>query len=99
MSYIPTPEQAEELVKRFNKEPFHIQHVETVSKVMGEFAKEYDPENVDFWRTVGMLHETAEKNRLRKTALIVVGGCLGKEYLRSMLYHPDFTTEYRKGNA
>ena len=27
------------------------------SKVMGEFAKEYDPENVDFWRTVGMLHD------------------------------------------
>lgn len=57
MSYIPTPEQAEELVKRYNKEPFHIQHAETVSKVMGEFAKEYDPENVDFWRTVGMLHD------------------------------------------
>ena len=57
MSHIPTPEQAEELVKQYNKEPFHIQHAETVSKVMGEFAKEYDPENVDFWRTVGMLHD------------------------------------------
>ena len=57
MSYIPTPEQAEELLKKYNKEPFHIQHGETVSKVMGEFAKEYDPENVDFWRTVGMLHD------------------------------------------
>lgn len=57
MSYIPTVEQAEELVKRYNKEPFHIQHAETVSKVMGEFAKEYDPDNVDFWRTVGMLHD------------------------------------------
>ena len=57
MSYIPTPEQAEELVKRYNKEPFHIQHAETVSKVMGEFAKEYDSENIDFWRTVGMLHD------------------------------------------
>ena len=57
MSYIPTPEQAKELVKQYNKEPFHIQHAETVSKVMGEFAREYDPENVDFWRTVGMLHD------------------------------------------
>ena len=57
MSYIPTPEQAEELVKKYNKEPFHIQHAETVSKVMGEYAREYDPENVDFWRTVGMLHD------------------------------------------
>ncbi len=57
MSYIPTPEQAEELLKRYNKEAFHIQHAETVSKVMGEFAKEYDPERVDFWRAVGMLHD------------------------------------------
>ena len=57
MSYIPSPELAKELVERYNKEAFHIQHAETVSKVMGEFAKEYDPENVDFWRTVGMLHD------------------------------------------
>ena len=57
MSYIPTPEQAEELVKKYNNDAFHIQHAETVSKVMGEFAKEYDSENVDFWRTVGMLHD------------------------------------------
>ena len=57
MAYIPTPEQAEELLKRYNKEPFHIQHAETVSKVLGEFAKEFDPERVDLWRAVGMLHE------------------------------------------
>ena len=57
------------------------------------------PEEKIFRCTVGTLHETAEENRLRKTALIVVGGCLGEEYLRSLLYHPDFTTEYRKGNA
>ncbi len=57
MSYIPTPEQAEELLKRYNKEAFHIQHAETVSKVMGEFAKEFDSGRVDFWRAVGMLHD------------------------------------------
>ena len=57
MSYIPTPEQALELVKKYNHEDFHIQHAETVSKVMGEFAREFDPERVDFWRTVGMLHD------------------------------------------
>ena len=57
MSYIPTPDQAKELVMKYNKDAFHIQHAETVSKVMGEFAKEFDPENVDFWRSVGMLHD------------------------------------------
>ena len=57
MSYVPSAEQARELVQQYNKEPFHLQHAETVSKVMGEIAKEYDPDNVDFWRVVGMLHD------------------------------------------
>ena len=57
MSYIPTPEQALELVKRYNSEPFHIQHAETVGKVMGEIAKSRDPENADYWRAVGILHD------------------------------------------
>jgi len=57
MSFIPTPEQAKEILMQYNKEAFHIRHAETVSKVMGEFAKEYDSENVDFWRSVGMLHD------------------------------------------
>lgn len=57
MSYIPTPEQARELVMRYNREAFHLQHAETVSKVMGELAKKFDPDKVDFWRTVGMLHD------------------------------------------
>lgn len=57
------------------------------------------PEEKIFRCTVGTLHKTATENGMKKTALIVVGGCLGGEYLRSLLYHPDFTTEYRKGNA
>ena len=57
MSYIPTPEQALELVKRYNSEPFHIQHAETVGKVMAEIARTYDPENVDYWQAVGILHD------------------------------------------
>lgn len=57
MSYIPTVEQARELVGRFNKDAFHLQHAETVSKVMGELAKEFDPERVEFWAAVGMLHD------------------------------------------
>ena len=57
MSYIPTVEQARELVARYNKEPFHLQHADTVSKVMGEIAKKNDPENENFWRAAGMLHD------------------------------------------
>ncbi len=57
MSYIPTPEQALELTKRYNKEAFHIQHAETVGKVMGYIAGKYDPGNEDYWTAVGILHD------------------------------------------
>ena len=57
MSYIPTSEQAFELTKQYNQEPFHLEHAQIVGKVLGEFAKEYDPERVDFWRAVGILHD------------------------------------------
>lgn len=57
MSFIPTPEQALELTKRYNKDHFHIQHAETVGKVMGYLAHKYDPGNEDFWTAVGYLHD------------------------------------------
>ena len=46
--------------------------------------------------TVGTLHRTVSEAGLKKTSLIIVGGCMGEEYLRSLLYHPGFTTEFRK---
>ncbi|WAW14988.1 hydrolase [Peptostreptococcus equinus] len=57
MGTIPTYEQALDILKKYNKEPFHIQHGETVGYVMRYFAKKYDPENVDFWQIVGLLHD------------------------------------------
>lgn len=47
--------------------------------------------------TVGTLHETVTKNNLKKTALIIVGDCMGEKYSRSLLYDPAFTTEFREG--
>lgn len=54
------------------------------------------PEEKIFRCTVDTLHETVTKNNLTKTALIIVGNCMGDKYLRSLLYHPEFTTEYRE---
>mgnify|MGYP004487813583 CR=1 FL=1 len=54
------------------------------------------PEQKIFRCTVGTLHDTVASNGLTKTSLIVVGGCLGDDYLRSLLYHPAFTTEFRE---
>lgn len=47
--------------------------------------------------TVCSLYESAKKNNITKTALIVVGNVLEGEYNRSELYNPAFTTEFRKG--
>ena len=54
------------------------------------------PEEKIFRCTVDTLHKTVTENGLTKTSLIIVGDCMGDEYLRSMLYHPSFTTEYRE---
>lgn len=54
------------------------------------------PEQKIFRCTVDTLHRTVTDNHLTKTSLIVVGQCMGEEYLRSCLYDPAFTTEYRE---
>ncbi len=46
--------------------------------------------------TVETLHEAVTENGLTKTSLIIVGNCMGDQYLRSRLYHPSFSTEYRE---
>lgn len=51
-------EQAFELLKEYNKEPFHIQHSLTVEGVMKYFAKELGYEDeTEFWGNVGLLHD------------------------------------------
>ena len=57
MAHVPSPEEAMEILKKYNKEPFHIQHAETVGKVLAAFAAERDPGREDYWRTVGILHD------------------------------------------
>ena len=47
--------------------------------------------------TVSTLAEETRKNGITKTALIVVGDFLGRDYDRSKLYDPAFTTEFRQG--
>ena len=49
--------------------------------------------------TVETLEETARKEGVTKTALIVVGRILEGEYERSKLYDPAFTTEFRQASA
>ena len=46
--------------------------------------------------TVGTLNKTAEKNGIKKTALITVGDFLGDDYSLSKLYDKTFTHEFRQ---
>ena len=51
-----TREQALDLLQRYNKEPFHIQHALTVEGVMAWFARELREDEV-FWSLCGLLHD------------------------------------------
>ena len=50
-------DQAFALLNEHNKEEFHIEHAETLEGTLRYFAQEFDPENVEFWSIVGLLHD------------------------------------------
>lgn len=55
------------------------------------------PDEKKFVCTIAELAQTARENAITKTALILVGDVLSpKNYSKSRLYAPDFSTEYRK---
>lgn len=53
-----TREQAYDLLKEYNKDPFHLQHALTVEAVMKWYAKELGyGEEAEYWGIVGLLHD------------------------------------------
>ena len=77
-----TRDQAFELLKEHNEDPFHIEHATTVEGTMRYFANEFDPDDVDFWGITGLLHDldweeypTAEDHTLKTADMLrAVGG-------------------------
>ena len=49
--------------------------------------------------TVGTLPQAGREHQISKTALVLVGDFLAHSYRRSLLYHPGFSTEYRRGDG
>ena len=55
--------QAWELLKEYNKDPFHLRHSQTVALCMRYFAEnEGYASEADFWEIVGMLHDLDFEN-------------------------------------
>ena len=52
-----TREAAFDLLKKYNEDPFHIAHGQTLEGLMRYYAQKYDPANVEFWGQVGLLHD------------------------------------------
>lgn len=58
-----TREEALELLKKYNKETFHLQHAYTVEAVMRWYANELGyAEDADFWAMAGLLHDVDFEN-------------------------------------
>ena len=56
--FIMTREEAFELLKKYNSDPFHIRHAITVEAVMKWFAKDQGyGDEADYWGLVGLLHD------------------------------------------
>lgn len=53
-----TREDAYELLKKYNKDPFHIQHALTIEAVMKWYANELGfADEAEYWGIVGLLHD------------------------------------------
>ena len=81
-----TRDEAFELLKKYNKDPFHIRHALTVEGVMRWYAKELGyADEEEYWGIVGLLHDidfVAEPGKT--TAIIGSTGC-GKSTLLNTL--------------
>ena len=50
-------DEAFALLQQHNEEAFHLEHAQVLEQTMRYFAREFDPENEDFWGIVGLLHD------------------------------------------
>ena len=92
-------EDALELLKKYNEDPFHITHGETVSKLMRYYAKKFDPENEEFWAVVGLLHDLDwEKWQDAKLHTIKTAELLKEAGVNMQVAHAIETHNYDNNN-
>ena len=92
MKAYPERAAAMELLKKYNSEPFHIQHAWTVEGTMRWYADELGyGEDADFWATVGLLHDVdfgswPEQHCLKAPELLAEIGC-SEEFIHAVCSH------------
>lgn len=87
-----TREKAFELLKKYNKDPFHIQHGLTVEAVMKWYAKELGyGDDAEYWGIVGLLHDVdfelyPDKHCLKAPELLREAG-VGEDVIHAVCSH------------
>ena len=90
-------QQAWELLKQYNKDPFHLQHALTVEGVMKWYARELKnpgqdfSEEEEFWGIVGLLHDIdfeqfPDRHCVKAPELLRAGGC-SEELIHAVCCH------------
>ena len=85
-------QQALDLLRQYNKEPFHIQHALTVEAVMDWYARELGyGDDAPFWAMVGLLHDIdfeqwPEEHCKKAPELLESAGC-SPEFIHAVCSH------------
>lgn len=87
-----TREEAFELLKKYNQDPFHIRHALTVENVMKWYAKELGyGDETEYWGIVGLLHDIdfelyPQEHCLKAPELLREAG-VGEDIIHSVVSH------------
>lgn len=84
--------QAEELLKKYNTEPFHLRHAYTVEGVMRSYAKMLGyTADEEYWAIVGLLHdidfELYPDEHCQKAPELLREGGVGEDMIYSICSH------------
>ena len=85
-------QKASELLKKYNKDPFHIQHAFTVEAVMKWYAGDLGfGEDAEYWGIVGLLHdidfEQYPDEHCLKAPELLREGSVGEDIIHSVCSH------------